>query len=116
MADITTVLEINSRGPGKQVEYITANHSLAKAEGVRTNSVRQSDLDVPDRMSYTVFKGTADASGVILPKLVLIRVEFSALRAASAADIAAAVSLHRDITASDNFDRLISGRNLIVDT
>jgi len=116
MAAMTTALELNSRGPGKQVEYITTEHSLAKPAGIRTNTVRQSDLLVPDRFSFTVFRGCEDSDGEILPKLITFHGELRVLRAAATADVSYVAALVRDIVASDNLDRLWSGRNLIADS
>jgi len=115
MADMTTALELNSRGPGKQVEYITPEHSLSKPSGIRTNMVRQGDLLIPDRFSFTVFRGCEDSEGEILSKLITFHGELRVLRAAATADVSYVKTLVRDIIASDNLDRLWSGRNLIAD-
>jgi hypothetical protein len=116
MAFMTTALELNSRGPGKQVEYITPEHSLSRPCGIRTNTVRQGDLLIPDRFSFTLFRGCEDSDGEILSKLITFHGELRTLRATSSADVSYVKALLRDLVASDNLDRLWSGRNLIADS
>jgi len=107
VAAMTTVLE--ARSPG--AEYTAPSHTISKPVLVLQSRKTPSANGVIAEDVVSVLHGTVDSNGDALPQKVLFSATVRRPYTGATADRDAALTLFREIVASDNFTDIVTGQD-----